>query len=161
MNLRLLRFSAIMFTAVAMSASFAHLMELQAKMQYDKAEYVRLQRTLYWNFGRVGGMAEILALVTTGGLAWWIRKRRPRALPLTASAAVCLAAAHGAFWAFVAPANAAIASWPVDSIPPDWTQWRDRWEYTHAARAFLVTGALAALAASVLQETPNRAEGTE
>src|SRR5688500_9861792 len=145
MSLRLLRFGSVMSTAVTMSAAVGHLMELPAKMRYEPSLYVRLHRTLYPNFGRIAGVAEAFSLVATGGLTWWLARRRDKSFPLTLSAAACLAAAHGAFWALVAPANKTMASWPLDSIPPDWSRWRDQWEYTHAARAVLVTGALGAL----------------
>lgn len=69
MNLNHLRFVAIMLTAVTMSAGFAHLMELPPKMRYEKSQYVMLHRTLYWNFGRFAGVAEILSLLTAAGLA--------------------------------------------------------------------------------------------
>jgi hypothetical protein len=156
MGLRALRFSAIMMTSVSLSAALAHAMELPFKMQYEPELYVRLHRTLYWNFGRVGGTAEILALLGTGGLAAWTIRKRPAAFPLTVLAAGCLAAAHGAFWVLVEPANRTMASWPLDEIPAGWTSWRNQWEYTHAARAALVLGALGALVASVLRETPER-----
>src|SRR5688572_21130444 len=65
MSLRLLRFSSMMCTAVTMTASFAHLLELSGKMRLDRSLYVMLHRTLYWNFGRVGGMGEILAVLTS------------------------------------------------------------------------------------------------
>jgi hypothetical protein len=153
MGLYLWRFSSIMSTAVTMTAAFGHLMELPPKMHFAPRLYVALHRTLYPNFGRIAGVAEILAVVTTGALAWRLRKQRSKAYPLTASAAGALAAAHGAFWSLVSPANTTMANWPLDSIPPDWTRWRNRWEYTHAVRALLITGALGALVSSVLQET--------
>ena len=155
-NLRPLRFSSILSTAVTMSAAFAHLMEMPAKMRYEPSLYVRLHRTLYPNFGRIAGIAEIVAVVTTGVLALWDGERGSKALPLTASAAGSLAAAHGAYWLWVQPANRTMASWPLEAIPPLWYRWRDRWEYTHAARALLVTGALAALVSSVLQSERGR-----
>ena len=153
MALRLWRFSSIMSTAVGMSAAFAHLMELPAKMDYDRELYVRLHRTLYPNFGRIAGVAEVLAVVTTAGLAWHTRNRRPSALPLTAAAAGFLIAAHGTFWSLVHPANKTMASWSLEAIPAEWEHWRDQWEYSHAIRAFLVTGALGTLVYSALQET--------
>jgi hypothetical protein len=85
-------------------------MELPAKMRYGPSLYVRLHRTLYPNFGRTAGIAEILAVVATGGLAWWVRERKPDAFRLTVSAAGCLAAAHGSFWVLVFPANTTMAS---------------------------------------------------
>jgi hypothetical protein len=38
--------------------------------------------------------------------------------------------------------------------PPDWTTLRDRWEYTHTARAILQAAALGFLVLSILVETP-------
>lgn len=156
MSLRALRFASIMMTSVSLSAALAHAMELPFKMRYEPELYVRLHRTLYWNFGRVGGTAEILALVGTAGLAAWTLKKRRSAFPLTAVAAGCLSAAHAAFWVLVEPANKAMVSWPLDEIPSGWSGWRDQWEYTHAVRAALVTGALGALVASVVRETPEQ-----
>jgi hypothetical protein len=42
--------------------------------------------------------------------------------------------------------------WPLDAIPQDWANWRNRWEYGHAVRAGLVTTALAALTWSILRD---------
>jgi hypothetical protein len=61
----------------------------------------------------------------------------------------------GVFLAFVHPANVAMAGWPLDSIPTDWFQWRDQWEYSHAVRAVLQSVALATQVAAVLAETPS------
>lgn len=145
MDLRLWRFSSAMLTAITMSAGVAHLMELPSKMQYEPSLYVRLHRTLYPNFGRIAGVAEILAVVTTSVLGWRLRRRGADSFPLTAAAAGSLSAAHAIFWAYVSPANKTMASWPLDAIPSGWKHWRNQWEYTHAARAFLVTGALGML----------------
>jgi hypothetical protein len=150
------RLTAIMSTATAMCAAVAHLMELPAKMQYEPSLYVRLHRTLYPNFGRTAGPAEAVAVLTTGALAWWFRRRNLNAFPLTAAAAGCLTAAHGVFWGVVRPVNVEMMQWPLDAIPRDWTTARNRWEYGHAVRACLITGALAALTSSVLTETTRR-----
>jgi hypothetical protein len=151
------RFSCVMSTAMTMTACVAHLMEMPAKMTYEPSLYVRLHRTLYPNFGRTAGPAEALAVLTTGGLAWWSRERRPGAFSLTAAAAGCLAAAHGIFWGVVQPVNVEMMRWPLDAIPPDWRNRRDRWEYGHAVRAGLVSAALAALTLSFLNDTADRA----
>jgi hypothetical protein len=151
------RFVTIMATAIAMSSSVAHLMELPSKMQYEPSLYVRLHRTLYPNFGRIAGSAEAVAVITTAALAGWTRRKRPHAFPFTAAAAGCLAAAHGIFWTVVNPVNIEMVKWPLDAIPPDWMTARDRWEYGHAVRAGLMTTALAALIASLLAETGDSA----
>jgi hypothetical protein len=143
-TLHVLRFSSIMTTALAAAAAVAHLMEMPAKRRYERGMYVRLHRTLYGNFGRVAGPAEAAAIVTTGMLAWRLRRRNTTTLA-PAAAAGCLAAAHGAFWTIVNPVNVEMLRWRLDAIPADWSTLRDRWEYGHAARACLLTGALAAL----------------
>jgi hypothetical protein len=146
------RFVAMMTTAITMSASVAHLMELPAKMRYEPSLYVRLHRTLYNNFGRFAGPAESLAVVSTAALAWssGTKRQRPGAFTLIATAAGCLAAAHGIFWSVVNPMNVKMMKWPLESIPPDWAAARDRWEYGHAVRAGLVTAGFATLIASLL-----------
>jgi hypothetical protein len=141
-----------MSTAITMSAAVAHLMELPAKMHYEPSLYVRLHRTLYPTFGKTAGLAEGVAVISTGALAWWMRRRRSPGFPMTVAAAGLLAAAHGTFWTWVAPANKTMSGWRLDSIPSNWEQWRDQWEYSHAARAVLVTGALGALVLSVLPQ---------
>jgi len=152
MGLRIWRFSTMMSTAVTMSAALAHIMELPAKMRYERRLYVKLHRTLYPTFGKTAGIAEAVAVLTGGVLAGWMRYRRCRTSPEATAAAVSLAAAHGLFWMLVHPANKTMTSWPLDSIPSDWLRWRNQWEYTHAARAVLVTGAVGLLAWSALQE---------
>jgi hypothetical protein len=144
----LLRFSAIMSTALTMTAAVAHLMELPAKMRYEPSLYVRLHRTLYPNFGRTAGPAEAIAVISANLLAWWARRHRPEVFRRTAIAAACLTAAHGIFWSVVQPVNVEMMRWPLDAIPQDWTNRRDRWEYGHAVRAGLVTAALGALTLS-------------
>jgi Domain of unknown function (DUF1772) len=145
------RFSLIS-TAVSMTAAVAHFMELPAKMRYEPQLYVRLHRTLYPNFGRMAGPAESLAVVSANALAWWTRRHRPDAFRWTATAAACLTAAHGIFWAVVQPVNADMVRWPLDAIPEDWKAQRDRWEYGHAVRAGLVTAALGALTLSNMSD---------
>jgi hypothetical protein len=148
----LLPFSTIMSTAFTMAAAVAHVMELPAKMRYEPRLYVRLHRTLYPNFGRTAGPAEALAVISTNLFAWWTRRHRPEAFPHAAVAAACLTAAHGIFWSVVQPVNVEMMRWPLDAIPENWTNWRDRWEYGHAVRAGLVTAALGALALSKARE---------
>ncbi len=151
--LSVLRLSSVMFTAIAMSAAGAHVMELPTKMQYEPPLYVRLHRTLYPNFGRIAGPSEALAMLTTSVLAWWTRKRWPAAFPWTAAAAGSLAAAHGVYWGVVQPVNLEMVQWPLDAIPDDWAGWRDRWEYGHAVRAGLVSVALGAVTWSLIVDT--------
>jgi hypothetical protein len=156
-GLRTLRFASLMLTSVTLTAAFSHLMELPAKMKYEPSLYLRLHRTLYNNYGRVAGIAEILGLLVTSGLAWKLRKASPSAFTPAVTAAAALALSHGIFWIWISPANHTMASWPLDQIPPEWADWRNHWEYAHAVRAVLILGAMAGLSLSVLRGMPETA----
>jgi len=150
--LNVLRFSSIVSTAVAMTAAVAHLLELPNKRRYEAPLYVRLHRTLYNNFGRFAGPAEALAVLATGALAKRLREKGSPAYPMTAIAAGSVSAAHGIFWTVVNPVNVEMQQWPLDQIPENWTAERDRWEFGHAVRAGLLTGAFAALVWSAVND---------
>jgi hypothetical protein len=146
------RFATLLMCAVALATSLAHLLELPAKMGYDAKLYVMLHRTLYWNYGRIGGPAEVIAMLLAVGLAWRLRGTGAR-FSLSALGAALLVAAFTVFLLVVQPANSAMLAWPLDGIPLDWARWRDRWEYGHAARAALMLGGFSALLASFLRRT--------
>jgi hypothetical protein len=150
------RMMTIMFTALSMGMALCHLLEMPAKMTYDGALWLTLLQTLYGAFGTIGAFIEVGAVVTAVVLAFLVRRRRP-AFGWTLLGAVCLVAAHVVWWVWVAPVNAAMASLTPETLPADWMGLRDQWEYTHAARAVLQIIALAALACSILVETPTDA----
>jgi hypothetical protein len=60
------------------------------------------------------------------------------------------------FFAFTEPANIVIRSATLESIPANWEQLRNQWEYSHLARFFCHLTAFSALVLSVLVETPAR-----
>jgi hypothetical protein len=147
------RFITIMLTSLSMAMAFCHLLEMPAKMTYDGALWLMLLKTLYRAFGTIGGFIEVGAVVTAVVLSFLVRRRRP-AFGWTLTGAICLIAAHAAWWIWVAPVNATMAPLTPETLPADWTRLRDQWEYTHAARAVLQIIALGALVFSVLIETP-------
>lgn len=144
-----------MFAALSMGMALCHLLEMPAKMTYDKALWLTLLQTLYGAFGTIGAFIEVGAVVTAVVLAILIRQRRP-AFGWTLLGALCLAAAHLAWWVWVAPVNATMAPLTPETVPADWMRLRDHWEYTHAARAVLQMIGVGALVFSILIETPNR-----
>lgn len=128
----------------------------------DSAEpelYVRLHRTLYPMYGKTAGFWELASVISTGALALRMRDQRwfqrdPRSSLLTKVALGCVAAAHSIFWGLVEPANRKMAAWSLSEIPADWKRWRNQWEYSHSARAALVTAALSALIATAVTYPP-------
>jgi hypothetical protein len=153
MLLKSWRFATVMLVALSMATAMCHLLELPAKIGYDAPLWLTLLHTLYPpTFGTVGAAFEVGAIVTSLVLAWLVR-RRGRVFAWTLAGALCMVAAHVAFWVWIAPVNATLGAVTPDTLPPDWTSLRDRWEYTHAARALLQVLALGAVVWSILVDT--------
>jgi hypothetical protein len=72
----------------------------------------------------------------------------------TLAAALCVTAGLGVWFAMVAPVNAALSGWTPETLPADWTEYRNRWEAGHAVHAVLFALGFSALAAAILAETP-------
>jgi predicted PurR-regulated permease PerM len=154
MFLRTWRFITLILAALDMGMAWCHVLELPAKMNYPASLYVTVQHTLYQQFGSLPGIfSEVGAVVAAIVLSFLVRKRRPAFYP-TLTGAIFLALALVVWFAFVAPMNAEFAKWTVDSIPANWTQVRNQWEYAHATRFVLQLIGLGALLTSVLVETP-------
>ncbi|MBD2307744.1 DUF1772 domain-containing protein [Chroococcidiopsis sp. FACHB-1243] len=153
MNLRIIRFVTLILAALSMGMAFCHVLELPAKMNYPASLYLTIQQSLYRQFGSFPGIfSEVGSIVAAIVLTFSVRKRRP-AFQWTSIGTIFLAAALVVWFAFVAPMNAEFAQWTVDSIPADWTQVRNQWEYSHATRFVLQLLGLGALLISVLSET--------
>jgi hypothetical protein len=155
MFLKIWRFLTILITSISMSATFAHLLELPAKMKYDGGMWLTLLQTLYPpGFGTIGGYSEAIAVIMVLVLTFLVRRRRS-AFGWTLFGAICLIATHAAFWIWVSPVNATLLPLTPDTLPANWIHLRNQWEYTHAARAILQILALSALVVSILVETPS------
>lgn len=154
-HLRAWRFVTLLLSALAIALPFAHLLEMPAKRGFEPELYRVINQNLYWGFGTFGAAIEVGAVLACLALAYIVRGRRP-AFSLTLTAAVLVVAAHLVFWIFIAPVNAEIAAWAPGAVPAGWTDVRDRWEFSHAARAVLMIGSFAFLLGSVLAETPAR-----
>jgi Domain of unknown function (DUF1772) len=165
--LRIWRFVTLMLTALSAGMAFCHMMEMPSRLKYAPALWSRVTNIegTYRLFGpAVGASIEGGALSTAIFLSIFARKHRP-AFALAWAGAACMAAAQVAWWLFVFPVNSQMVDWTPESLPENFTQLRDQWEYTHAARAILQIVGLGSLVLSVLAETPtvpasNRAERT-
>jgi hypothetical protein len=148
---------AIVLAAVGMGLSLAHALELPGKRRLGEDAY-RTVQTIYYPgfsiggvFGEPGAMLAtfVLLLVTPlGTAAFW----------LTLAALVCLLVEHGIYWIVTHPVNKAwLAGEKLQGAGATffaagravagggWTQLRDRWEYSHVARAAFAALAFVAL----------------
>jgi len=147
----------LMLVAVSMAMSLAHALELPGKRRLSEAEY-RIVQPIYYPgftfgglFGEFGGMlaTAILLFATPAATPFW--------LVLTALALLLLA--HALYWLLTHPVNkvwlekqelggagSTFFGAGGGSAPMDFKAARDRWEYSHVARAICASVALALIA---------------
>jgi hypothetical protein len=109
----------LLLTALLLGTTFAHTLEILAKLKYDASLWTHLQQTLYWAFAWIGGPIELAAILSSGALAFMLRGKST-SFWLAATATGCLALAFFVIWIFVTnAANTEVAKWTTQSIPTD------------------------------------------
>jgi len=159
---------SLILVVLAMVPAFAHALELPGKLQLTKDAYLTVQPIYYPGF-TIAGISEpldiismiILLIVTPLGTArFW----------LTLVGLLGLIGMHAVYWLFTHPVNnfwlqdkklsrvgssffslfsASTRGRPSEAAPVNWTELRDRWEYSHVARAGLATLSFIALAIAI------------
>jgi hypothetical protein len=164
----LLQVLAVILVAAAMGLALAHALELPGKMRLTKEAYYAMQPIYYPGFTIGGGIAEAGGILTTillvcltpsGSAAFW----------LTLAAVLGLLGMEAVYWLWTHPVNqfwlegeklgdlgARFFSFGIQrsrlqngTRPADWTAWRDRWEYSHVARAGLALASLITLVSAI------------
>lgn len=158
--LEVLHILTVIVVAVGFGLSLAHALELPGKMRLNKEAYYDVQAIYYPGFTIAGasepaGMVLTLALLflmPSGSTDFW----------LTLVAAFGLIGTQAVYWIFTHPVNNFwLAGESLDRFSsgffslgakrssgggsPDWTELRDRWEYSHVVRAVLALVSLIAL----------------
>jgi len=150
----------LLLVAVAMATSLAHALEFPGKLRLEKDAYKVVQPIYYPGFtvaglvGEAGGMLATLVLVV---LTWG-----SPGFPLALGAFLAMIVMHAIYWLFTHPVNNfwlaetrigragagffSFGTGKKDAQPEDWTKLRDRWEYSHVARAVFATLAFLSLA---------------
>ena len=155
MFLKAWRFITIILTALLMTMGFAHLWQMPTRLTYDGSLWFTTLN-MYQQFGPggPGPFIEIGAIVSTIVLLFLLRDHRMASV-LALVAAISLLAAFAAWWVLVHPVNVEMLNWTAESLPANWMEYRDRWEYAHAARAVFQLIALSGLVLSMLVEIPS------
>ena len=151
MVVRMLRWLSLVSTAVTLSALTAHVVELPNKFTLEGPLWLAVQQNLYRGWGRFIGPFEVTAIVSTWVLLYFVRKK-PVIFRLILTASFLLSAGLVVFFAFNAPVNAAFASWTAATLPPDWPNYRLRWEAGHAISFLLVLIAFILLLRALFRE---------
>jgi hypothetical protein len=151
----LLQILSTILVALAMAPALAHALELPGKMRLPKESYLAVQPIYYPGFTIAGGIGEagglistlvLLLLTPSGTAAFW----------LTFVALLGMIGMQGVYWIFTHPVNtywlrgetlkgfgsaffsiatANSSRLQTEAGPAGWTDLRDRWEYSHVARA--------------------------
>jgi len=164
--LLVLQVISVFLVGVAMSLALAHALEFPGKMRLDQRTYMAVQAIYYPGF-TIGGAAEPLAIIATGILVLVIRNDGA-AFWWSLASLIAVAAMHVVFWTVTQPTNhywlknqqlsqAGARFFAIDqpnsedraATNPNWTASRDRWEYSHIARAALSAIALISLAVAI------------
>jgi hypothetical protein len=154
--------AALLLLAVAMAVSLSHALEFAGRRRLDRATYLALQSACYPGF-TLGALAEALAVFAVLAFLLATPPGDPAFLWVTAAMAglfgmnVCywlMTRTAPRLWlsprAHAGALGALDAGGPWGRRPgPDWRRLRDRWEYSHAARALLALLSLGSLTAAI------------
>ena len=154
MLLKTTRFVSLFCAALALGLTLTHGLEIPGKQQLGGAEWLVVQQTFYGGFAIVGGVAQIVGLISTGVLLFLLR-RRQTAFVLTLVATLCFVGMLALFAFGNNPLNQQIATWTPQSLPANWHEIRDAWDRFHAASSAFATLAFTALLIALLRETPS------
>lgn len=145
MQLQTLRFIALLFTALTLAPSLAHVLELTNKMSLSRENYLVVQQ-IYRGWALLG-IVVFGALLANLWLTLKVRRQR-RVFLLCLLALLGIAITQWIFWTWTYPANRATNNWTV--LPDNWEALRYQWEYSHAASALCNLLAFMSLTLSVL-----------
>lgn len=166
--LEVLQVLTLILVVVGMVPAVAHALELPGKLRLTKDAYVAVQPIYYPGF-TVAGICEPLSIAATIALLL-LTPRHSMDFWLTLGALLGLAGMHAVYWLFTHPVNnfwlqdeklgragsrffslgAVGKTAPQrDDDPADWAKRRDRWEYSHVARAVLAFCSFVALTAAI------------
>jgi hypothetical protein len=150
----------LLLVAIGMATVLAHVMELPGKLRLGQESYAAVQPIYYPGFTVAGAVGEAGGLVATLVLAvWWVGSP---GFWLVLAAFLSLLVMHAIYWLVTHPVN---NFWLKDTDlsrlgsgffsfglrgkeggVQDWRSLRDRWEYSHVARAFFSVTAFLLLA---------------
>jgi hypothetical protein len=139
--------TAILLTAIAMAAGWAHLLELPNKIHLPRNDYLTVQQ-IYRGWAFLG-VAVVGALISTVVLTT-LQRGKGASFYLVLAATFSIALSLAVFFIFTFPANKATQNWTI--LPEGWERLRFQWEYSHATGALLYFVALTMLAISASLE---------
>ena len=152
---------ATVATAVAMTTSLAHALELPGKLRLSRDDYVSVQPIYYPGFTWAGPAEPIAILAVAAVVA--LTPFRSAAFWLSSAALVAAVATHALYWTLTAPVNKVwlkderlsgtaqrFFGSAADVDDNDWTALRARWERSHVYRAVTASTAFVLIVTSLV-----------
>ena len=147
--MKALQLIAVLATALLLGTTFAPVLEMPSKLALSASEWWTVQDTLVRPCITVGGPLELFTIaINLAVLAAALS--RPQLLVLTAGSALCLLLAFAVWVVFTEPVNLQVLQWTNSTLPHDWNQLREQWEFSQLIRFLLHLTGLVLLAASLL-----------
>jgi hypothetical protein len=150
----------LVLVAIGVSLTLAHALEMPGKMRLGKDAYVAVQSIYYPGFTIGAFFGEFGAIIATLVLLVAMPADTPAYL-LTFVALIVLLLMHALYWMLthavnkfwvadqkLGKAGAAFFNPTGETVGADWARLRNRWEYSHVARACCAMVAFVALAAA-------------
>lgn len=154
MLLKTVRFVSLVCAALALGLTLTHDLEIPGKRILNGPDWLAVQQTFYGGFAIVGGVAEILGLISTVILLFLHRGQRG-AFVLTLVATLSFAGMLALFAFGNNPLNKQIMTWTPQTMPANWRDYRDAWDTFHAASSACAVLAFTTLLIATLRDTPS------
>jgi hypothetical protein len=165
----ILQILTVILVAVTMALALAHALELPGKMRLTQETYYTTQPIYYPGF-TIGGISEPISILLTATLLFLMPSGSIR-FWLTLVALLGLLGMQAISWLFIHPVNqfwlenkklssagSSFFSFGVKqkgARPTNWTELRNRWEYSHVVRAAFALVCLTALVITITLNHPN------
>jgi len=144
-----LQLIAVLATALLLGTTFAPVLEMPSQVALSASQWWTVQDMLVRPCVAVGGPLELFAIVINLAVLA-AALSRPQLLVLTAGSATCLVLAFAIWVVFTEPVNVQVLQWSNTTLPHDWSQLREQWEFSQLIRFLLHLTGLVLLAASLL-----------
>jgi hypothetical protein len=151
-SLRLTLFVHVFLFALVVGVFWGTWFSLSRSMSSITAStFLEVGHTMIANLG--GPMAMLMPLTLASALPVLFvlyRLRRRAGFVLVLAGVALLVVALVITLSVNVPIDDAIAGWTVNTLPPDWTSIRNRWEAYHAARTFISLAGFGCALAAIL-----------
>jgi uncharacterized membrane protein len=152
-TLRVAQFGNVVLVALVMGVFWGTWFSLSRSIaSITPVSFLEIGHLMIANLGGPMSVLMPAALLSFGlVLALLMRQGRGAATYLTLAGLLLLAAALVVTLAVNVPIDDEINQWTRNTLPPNWTVMRDRWEFYHTVRTFASIGSLGCAVAGALR----------